>query len=136
MNRRGGLVIRPAPSTARSEEAFALLGFGLGRRQLLAVILAKLILRQEDQINQMNLDRTFLFFIQADKGSILPKFLQLSKDWHGQREKSQVTGPLRQLMFQAAFEELANRASQLPLGSNDNELIVALRSKQLTPSNS
>ena len=33
------------------------------------------------------------------------------------------------------FEELTNRASKLPIGSNDHELIVALRSNQvLTPS--
>ena len=39
-------------------------------------------------------------------------------------------------MFQSIFEELASRAAQLPLGSNDHELILALRAKQiLTPTN-
>ena len=102
----------------------------------LLTMLAKLTLRQEDQLNQLNLDRTFLLFIQAGKSSILPQMLQLSKTWHGQREQGTVDRPLRQLMFQSVFEELASRAAQLPLGSNDHELILALRAKQiLTPTN-
>lgn len=94
-------------------------------------MLARLTLRQEDQLNQLNLDRTFLLFIQAGKSSILPQMLQISKTWHGQREQGKVDRPLRQLMFQSVFEELASRAAQLPLGSNDHELILALRSKQI-----
>ena len=42
-----------------------------------------LSLRKEDQINQLNLDRIFLFFVQAGRGSILPQMLKLSKDWCG-----------------------------------------------------
>ena len=34
-------------------------------------------------------------------------------------------------MFQSVFEELASRAAQLPIGSSDHELILALRSKQI-----
>ena len=33
--------------------------------------------------------------------------------------------------FQSVFEELASRAAQLPIGSNDHELILTLRSKQI-----
>ena len=80
-------------------------------------VLARLTLRQEDQLNQLNLDRTFLLFIQAGKSSILPQMLQISKTWHGQREQGKVDRPLRQLMFQSVFEELASRAAQLPLVS-------------------
>lgn len=35
----------------------------------------KLCLRQEDQLNQMALDRSFLVFFQAGKGSILPAMI-------------------------------------------------------------
>ena len=52
----------------------------------LATILDKLTLRQEDQLNQLHLDRTFIFFDQAGKGSILPQMLQVSNDWHVKRE--------------------------------------------------
>ena len=41
------------------------LGLGSAGDSSLLVMLAKLTLRQEDQLNQLNLDRTFLFFIQA-----------------------------------------------------------------------
>ena len=34
-------------------------------------------------------------------------------------------------MFRTIFEKVANRAAKLPIGSNDNELILALRSKQV-----
>ena len=95
----------------------------------LLTMLAKLTLRQEDQLNQLHLDRTFLLFIQLGKSSIFPQLLQLSKTWHGQREQGKVDRSLRQLMFQSVFEELASRAAQLPIGSNDHELILVLRSK-------
>ena len=100
-------------------------------------MLAKLTLRQEDQLNQIHFDKSFIFFVQAGKGSLLPLMLKTSKDWHGQRESGQVTASLRQHMFRSVFEELAYRASKLPFGSNDHELIKALQSKQvLTATNS
>ena len=43
-------------------------------------MLAKLILRQEGQLNQLHLDKSFIFFVQAGKGSILPLMLKTSKD--------------------------------------------------------
>ena len=109
----------------------------LGEDGSLISMLAKLTLRQEDQLNQIHLDKSFIFFVQAGKGSILPLMLKTSKDWHGQRESGQVTTSLRQHMFRSGFEELAFRASKLPFGSNDHELIRALQSKQvLTATNS
>ena len=109
----------------------------LGDGGSLISMIAKLTLRQEDQFNQLHLDKSFIFFVQAGKDSILPLMLKLSKDWHGQRESGQVTTSLRQHIFRAVFEELAFRASKLPFGSNDHELIRALQSKQiLTATNS
>ncbi|CAK9082685.1 unnamed protein product [Durusdinium trenchii] len=109
----------------------------LGEDASLISMLAKLTLRQEDQLNQIHFDKSFIFFVQAGKGSLLPLMLKTSKDWHGQRESGQVTASLRQHMFRSVFEELAYRASKLPFGSNDHELIKALQSKQvLTATNS
>ena len=51
----------------------------------LLMMLAKLTLRQEDMLNQMALDRSFLLFLQADKGSILPDMILAAKEWHHQR---------------------------------------------------
>ena len=47
-------------------------------------MLAKLTLRQEDMLNQMALDRSFLLFLQAGKGSILPEMILADKEWHHQ----------------------------------------------------
>ena len=56
-------------------------GSGSAEDGSLLITLARLILYgKKDQLNQLNLDRTFLFFIQAGKGSILLQLLQLSKD--------------------------------------------------------
>ena len=109
-------------------------GSGSVDDSILLGTLARLTLRQEDQLNQLNLDCTFLLFIQAGKSLIRPQMLQISKTWHGQREQGKVDRPLRQLMFQSVFEELASRAAQLLSGSNDHELILALRSKQILTS--
>ena len=103
----------------------------LGEDGNLISMIAKLTLRQEDQLNQIHLDKSFIFFVQAGKGSILPLMLKTSKDWHGQRELGQVTTSLRQHMFRSVFEELAFRASKLPFGSSDHELIRALQTKSI-----
>ena len=109
----------------------------LGEDGSLISMLAKLTLRQEDQLNQIHLDKSFIFFVQAGKGNILPLMLKTSKDWHGQREAGQLNTSLRQHMFRSVFEEPAFRASKLPFGSNDHELIWVLQNKQvLTATNS
>ena len=62
----------------------------------LVQMLAKLCLRQEDMLNAMCLDRSFLFFLQAGKGSILPTMLGLKRMAHteaaGWRDLSSETG--------------------------------------------
>ena len=62
-------------------------------------MLAKLCLRQEGMLNAMCLDRNFLLFIQAGKGSILPPMLTASREWHTQKQQAGVTCPLRQIYF-------------------------------------
>ena len=81
-------------------------GSGSAEDSSLLTMLAKLTLRQEDKLNQLNLDRTFLLFIQAGKSSILPQMLQLSKTWHGQRDQGTVDRPLRQLSFNRSSKSL------------------------------
>ena len=52
------------------------------------MMLAKLTLRQEDMINQMALDRSFLLFLQAGRDSILPDMILAAKEWHHQRQNT------------------------------------------------
>ena len=51
-------------------------GSGSAEDSSLLIMLAKLTLRQEDQLNQLNVDRIFLLFIQIGKSSILPQLQQ------------------------------------------------------------
>ena len=46
------------------------------------MMLANLTLRQEDMLNQMALDHSFLLFLQAGRGSILPGMILAAKEWH------------------------------------------------------
>ena len=75
-NGGGGQIIRSPHYPKGTEEAFALIGFGLGKDGSLISMIAKLTLRQEDQLNQIHLNKSFIFFVQTGKGSILPLMLK------------------------------------------------------------
>ena len=94
-------------------------------------MLAKLCLRQEDMINAMCLDRSFLLFLQAGKGSILPTMLTASKEWHTQKQQARVTCPLRQVLFLKVVEELVQRIGRLNVEDSADALCANLRSKQI-----
>ena len=79
----------------------------------LLMMLAKLTLRQEDMLNQMALDRSFLLFLQAGRGSILPEMILTAKEWHHQRQNSGVTCSLRQVNFLKVIELLIQRLTKL-----------------------
>ena len=49
--------------------------------KLLGLIHEVRAMRQEDMFNAIYLDRNFLVFIQAGKGSILPTMLTASREW-------------------------------------------------------
>ena len=97
----------------------------------LVQMLAKLCLRQEDMINAMCLDRSFLLFLQAGKGSILPTMLTASKEWHTQKQQAGVTCPLRQVLFLKVVEELVQRIGRLNVEDSADALCTNLRSKQI-----
>lgn len=75
----------------------------------------------------MNLDRSFMLFIQAGKGSILPSLLMASQEWHLQKQQAGVTCPLRQVLFLKMVEELVQRALQIE--NKEDALCTSLRSK-------
>lgn len=61
-------------------------------------ILTKLNLCQEDMLNQLALDRSFLLFMQIGKEIILP--------WRQQREAASVACPPHQILFLKMVEEI------------------------------
>ncbi|CAK9108805.1 unnamed protein product [Durusdinium trenchii] len=99
-------------------------------------MIARLSLRQEDLLNQMSLDRSFVVFLQCGKGSVMHQLLQSSKDWHNKRQTQGVNQPLRTSMFTTFIEELIRRAQSLKLDDPKDALLLGLRSKKiLTSSN-
>ena len=108
---RGGTIIRSDALPIRTEEILALIGFGIGRR-IDTPGYAGHDLEARGPIEPIE-PRPHVPFVYSGRQE-----LQTSKTWHGQREQGKVDRPLRQLMFQSVFEELASRAAQLPLGSN------------------
>ena len=93
------------------------------------MMLPKLTLRQEDMLNQMALDRSFLLFLQARRGSILPEMILAAKEWHHQRQNSGVTCSLRQVNFLEVVEILTQRLTKLKYDSPEDPLVQALRQK-------
>ena len=99
-------------------------------------LLARLCLRQEDMLNAMLMDRSFIVFLQCGKGNIMPLMLQISKDWHHNRQHDGVTQPLRQLLFRTLIEEFSKRAHMLKFDARKDVLVKGLRTRQiLTQSN-
>ena len=86
-------------------------------------MLACLYLRQEDLLNIMSMDRSFMVFLQCGKGSLMPLMLQASKAWHHNRQNDGVTQPLRQFLFRTLIEELSKRAHMLKLDAPDDVLV-------------
>ena len=100
----------------------------------LLMMLAKLTLRQEDMLNQMALDRSFLLFLQAGKGSILPEMILAAKEWHHQRQNTGVTCSLRQVNFLKVVEILIQRLTKLKYDNQEDPLAQALRQKGILTS--
>ena len=95
----------------------------------LLMMLAKLTLRQEDMLNQMALDRSFLLFLQAGRGSILLEMILAAKEWHHQRQNSGVTCSFRQVNFLKVIELLIQRLTKLKYDNPEDPLVQALRQK-------
>lgn len=49
-----------------------------GKTDELIQMVARLCLRQEDQMNALNLDRSFLLFVQCGRGNLMPLMIETS----------------------------------------------------------
>ena len=94
-------------------------------------MLGRLVLRQEDTLNQLGLDRSLMMFIQCGKGSLMPHLLEQAKNWNALRQSGDASTSLRQTMFQAVFSELIHRASKLNLEQRDDALVQGLKAKSI-----
>ena len=73
----------------------------------LTVALAKLALRQEDQLNRHRLDTSYLLYVQT-KAKILGSMFEVSKSWKARRESGSIRMdiPLRLVLLQVYLQEL------------------------------
>ena len=69
-------------------------------------------------LNQMALNRSFLLFLQAGKGSILPEMILAAKEWHHQRQNTGVTCSLHQVNFLKVVEVMIQRLTKLKHDDN------------------
>ena len=95
----------------------------------LVQMLGRLVLRQEDTLNQLGLDRSLMVFLQCGKGSLMPSLLELGKKWNARKQAGETTTSLRQTMFQAVFTKLITRAGKLNLTAKDDALVQGLKAK-------
>ena len=71
---------------------------GSGRSTDLLNIMARLCLRHEDQLNIVNLDRSFLLFAQCGRGNLMPLLLEKSRLWNLSKQTGEITQSLRQTL--------------------------------------
>ena len=90
-------------------------------------MIAGLSLRQEDLLNQMFLDRSFVVFFQCGKGSVMPQLLQTSKDWRNKRQTEGGNQPLRTLMFTTLIEDFIRRTQSLKLEDPEDALVLGFK---------
>ena len=114
-------------SMPRSSPSWASTSSG-GNDELLNMV-ARLSLRQEDALVQLGLDKSYIFFLQCGRGSIMPSMLAKARDWNALKQSGDVSAPLRSTLFLHCFQELAQRALKLNLEANDDALIQNLKSK-------
>ena len=99
-----------------------------GNDELLNMV-ARLSFRQEDALAQLGLDKSYMFFLQCGRGSIMPSMLAKARDWNTLKQNGNASAPLRSTLFLHCFQELAQRALKLNLEANDDALIQNLKSK-------
>ena len=97
----------------------------------LVQMVTKIYLRQKDMLNAMTLNRNFLFFLQADKESILPTMFIASKEWHTEKLQARITYPLRQILLLKIIEELVQRISRFNPKNNEDVFYINLKAKQI-----
>ena len=70
-------------------------------------------------------DKSFMFFMQCGRGSIMPSMLLTkAKEWNSCKQNGDASTPLRITMFLHCFQELAHRAKQLQLEAKDDALVT------------
>jgi len=90
-------------------------------------LIAKILVRHDQQIEAVRREDTFIFFFnnQAPTGS-LKCLLAAAETWHSQSQNRQMPWqPLRQRLLQVLLKDLVARLTQLGEASSDSQLVKA-----------
>jgi len=77
--------------------------------------MAKMIMRQEEIIAELRMDKNLLLYFKENDFSILPGLYQVAKEWGKQQEEgmSQTTSPLRTLLLACLIQQLRERVNHM-----------------------
>eukprot|EP00439_Symbiodinium_sp_Y106_P048415 s2209_g6.t1 len=77
--------------------------------------LARAVLRQEDLLAELRMDKMFILFIREDAISVLPSLYQVSKEYHQQQEEGTLTAQssLRTLLLACMMKQLRDRINHM-----------------------
>ncbi|CAE7237125.1 Pol [Symbiodinium sp. CCMP2592] len=77
--------------------------------------LARMVLRQEDMLAELRMDKLFICFLREDEISVLPGLYQVSKEYHKQQEEGtlQAQSPLRTLLLACMMKQLRDRINHM-----------------------
>ena len=78
-------------------------------------LMAKMIMRQEEVIAELRMDKAFMLYFREDEVSILPGLYQVAKEWSKQQEEgtSQTTSPVRTLLLACLIQQLRDRVAYM-----------------------
>ncbi|CAE7773374.1 LINE-1 retrotransposable element ORF2 protein [Symbiodinium microadriaticum] len=77
--------------------------------------MAKMIMRQEEIIAELRMDKNLLLYFKENDFSILPGLYQVAKEWGKQQEEgvSPTASPLRTLLLACLIQQLRERVSHM-----------------------
>ncbi|CAE7524862.1 Pol [Symbiodinium sp. CCMP2592] len=78
-------------------------------------LLAKMIMRQEEIIAELRMDKALMLYFREDEISILPGLYRVATEWSKQQEEGtiQTTSPIRTLLLACLIQQLRDRVAHM-----------------------
>ena len=100
-------------------------GSGSEKRADLVQLMARLCLRHEDALSALQLDTSFVLFVQTPTGdstlSIVPSLFAAAAAWKKAKEERGVSAPLRSVLLQMMIEILRKRVGEIKALAPESE---------------
>ncbi|CAE7180604.1 unnamed protein product [Symbiodinium necroappetens] len=77
--------------------------------------LARLVMRQEDLLAELRMDKNLILFMRTDEESILPGLIEISRDWNDRKAAgdTELTSPLRTVLLACLMRQLKERITKM-----------------------